>query len=88
VRRDARFDEVAEMGLQSPKRAFFVMAHQPAVTGDVDCQDRCELAFGPVAVHWPVKLSFERDMDIVSQSFHCEPLSQAAKIQGRKPLGA
>ena len=51
VHGDARLDELAKMLLEPAKRAFLVVAHEPAITGDVSRQDRCELAFGVLVFH-------------------------------------
>lgn len=43
---DARFDQRLEMRVEPVQRPFLVLAHQPAVAGDVGRQDRRELALG------------------------------------------
>jgi len=51
VRGDAGFGEFANMLFEPAKRTFLVAAHEPAITGDVSCQDRCELAFSALVFH-------------------------------------
>ena len=51
VRGDARLGEIADVLFEPAKRAFLVVAHEPAITGDVSCQDRCELAFNVLVFH-------------------------------------
>jgi hypothetical protein len=37
-----RLDQLAAKGLQPGKRALFVIAHEPAVPGDISRQDGCQ----------------------------------------------
>ena len=48
---DARLEELAEMALQPAKRALLVLAHETAEAGDVERQDRGQLAFGVLIFH-------------------------------------
>src|SRR5262249_52290052 len=51
VRGDVRLDEFANMLFEPPKRAFLVLAHESAITGDVSRQDRSELTFSVWLFH-------------------------------------
>ena len=51
MRGNMRFDQLAEMGLQSAQRAFLVMTHQPAVAGHVGREDGRQSSFGTLYFH-------------------------------------
>jgi hypothetical protein len=42
-----RFDQLGAKAPQRRQRAGFILAHHPAVAGDIGCQNRCQ-----AAVHW------------------------------------
>src|SRR5262249_33314855 len=51
VRGDVWLDELAENFLEPAKRAFLIVAHEPAIASDVGRQDCGELAPGMLIFH-------------------------------------
>ena len=50
---DLRIDELAAMGSQPRQRTGLIMAHQPAISGDIGGEDGRQPALDPLSAHWP-----------------------------------